>query len=142
MITLDVETPERASRGKVTLERVRSGEPGTEQPLDLLALKGEVAARSATPFAQFEYVRVTFNGTANVDTDIRHALSPPTPEDVDYLVLGVEQTSAPATVPVIYKDMSAGRRAWGAGYIVLRANVASLTVNLLLTVRPRRVQNA
>lgn len=128
---------------RLTFEQgeVREGNP-SEQPLDLQALKGEVAARRATPFAQYEYVSVTFNTTANADTDIRHSLKPPTAEDIDWQVMGLEFSTAPATVPVIYRDASATRRPWGSNFLVLRSNVSGLTATLLLTVRPRRVQSA
>ena len=89
----------------------------------------------SSPYAQYEYVEVTFNSTADADTDIRHTLLPPTPEDLDYQVVRLNLTTAPTTTPIIYRDSSASRRAWGAGYLVLRATVASLSATLLLTVR-------
>lgn len=87
------------------------------------------------PYGQYEYVDVVFNATANANTEVRHTLKPPTPELVDYTVVGYKFTSAPGTVPVIYRDNSATRRPWGRGYIVLRSNVSSLNATLLLTVR-------
>jgi hypothetical protein len=88
-----------------------------------------------SPFSQYQYVEVTFNSTANANTEVAHTLKPESYEDVDFQVVGIEQASAPATVPVIYKDSSSTRRPWGNGYIVLRANVASLRATLLLTTR-------
>lgn len=111
---------------------------GAEAPmldLDIPTLKAENALRRSSPYAQFQYLTVTFNSTANANTDIRHTLQPPTPEDVDFQVVGFEFTSAPATVPVVYRDSGATRRVWGEEYIVLRCNVASAVVRLLLTVR-------
>jgi hypothetical protein len=102
------------------------------------AAKLAASLRSQLPVAQFEYVDVTFNATANANTDIRHSLSPTNPDEVDYVVVGWRFASAPATTPVIYRDTSATRRAAGTGYIVLRCNVASATATLLLTVRPTR----
>lgn len=88
-----------------------------------------------SPIAQFEYVTVTFNATANADTTIVHTLRPPTPDDVDYEVVRWNFGSAPATTPVLYVDSSGSKRAWGDGYIVLRCNIASASVTLRLTVR-------
>lgn len=133
--------PQREKRLSFELEGRREGNP-SEQPLDLQALKGEVGVRRALPYAQYEYVSVTFNATANADTDIRHNLQPPTAEDIDWQVVGLEFSSAPATIPIVYRDASATRRPWGDNFLVLRSNVSSLTATLLLTVRPRRVQSA
>jgi hypothetical protein len=111
-----------------------SGDAGLAQA------KLDASVRSTVPFAQYEYVDVTFNATANADTDIRHALRPLTHEGIDFQVVGVNFASAPAAAPVVYRDTAAARRPWGSGYIVLRANVSSLSATLLLTVRPRRSQ--
>lgn len=91
--------------------------------------------RSSQAWVHYQYVDVTFNGTANADTDIRHDLLPNTPELIDYEIVALRLPSAPATAPVIYTDSGPNRRKWGAGYIVLRANVASLSATLRLTLR-------
>jgi hypothetical protein len=106
----------------------------------LAQAKLDATVRSMVPFAQYEYVDVTFNAVADADTDIRHSLRPLTPEGIDFQVVGINFASAPAAAPVIYRDTAAARRPWGTGYIVLRANVAALSATLLLTVRPRRSQ--
>src|SRR5688572_13022210 len=103
--------------------------------IDVEVLKSEIAAERARPFDQFEYVSVTFNSVANVDTDIQHSLNPPTPYDIDITPVQWRFGAAPAAAPVAYIDISATRKAWGAGYIVLRCNVASAEATLLLTVR-------
>lgn len=107
----------------------------------LAQAKIDASLRSTVPFAQYEYVDVTFNATANADTDIKHSLAPARAEEIDFQVVGVSFSSAPAAAPVIYRDSAAGRRPWGNGFIVLRANVAALRATLLLTVRPRRSQS-
>jgi hypothetical protein len=89
----------------------------------------------SAPVTQYEYKTVTFNSTANANTDIVHSLRPENPEDVDYQVVSWEFTSAPGTAPIVYKDTSASRRPWGDGYIVLKCNVASATATLLLSIR-------
>lgn len=88
-----------------------------------------------SPFAQYEYVDMTFNSVANGDTAVPHGLSPETYEDIDFQVVRTNFTSAPAAAPIVYRDNSATRKAWGKGYVVLRANIASLRVTLLLTTR-------
>jgi hypothetical protein len=89
----------------------------------------------AAAFRQYQYLDVTFNSTANADTDIVHKLLPATPEDIDFQVVRLNLSANPTTVPVIYRDTSSDRRAWGDSYIVLRCNVASTSATLLLTVR-------
>ncbi len=91
--------------------------------------------KRARAFTQYQYVDVVFNATANADTDIVHTLKPPTVDSLDWEVVGVNFAAAPAAAPVIYRDTSATRRPWGNGYLVLRSNVASLSVTLRLTVR-------
>ncbi len=89
----------------------------------------------SSPYRQYEYVDVTFNDSANVDTDIRHSLAPNNPEDVDYQVTQWMLGERPLTVPIVYADTGGGRRAWGKGYIVLRCNIPNARCTLLLTVR-------
>ncbi|HYE17350.1 MAG TPA: hypothetical protein VEA69_02840 [Tepidisphaeraceae bacterium] len=104
----------------------------------LEAAKAAAATRQLIPYAQYEYVDVVFNAVADTDTDIKHSLSPPTPEDIDYQVVNWEYDAAPTAAPVVYRDSSATRRPWGAGYIVLRCNEDAVRATLLLTVRPER----
>lgn len=75
---------------------------------------------------------VVFNATANVDTDIPHALDPSDPESVRWVVVRVQLSAAPATPPVVYVDTSATRRPWQVGQIYLRCTLASVTARLLL----------
>ena|SRR5687767_15617880 len=100
---------------------------------DVRRLEQMINQRSSV--GQWEYVEVVFNSVANNDTIITHKLRPVDHEDVDFEVMGWEFASAPATAPVAYRDIGAARKAWGAGYIVLRCNVASARVTLRLTVR-------
>jgi len=97
--------------------------------------KVENQLEKRTPLASFEYVDVTFNANANSDTVITHTLEPDNPEDIDYEVVRWNFSSAPATVPVVYRDSSATRKTWNEGYIVLRCNVASASATLRLSVR-------
>ncbi len=106
----------------------------------LAQAKVDVSVRALVPYTQYEYVRVTFNSTANANTDVKHSLEVNDPEAIDFQVVGWEFAAAPGTVPVVYRDISATRRPWGTNYVVLRCNVASAIANVLLTVRPRRSQ--
>lgn len=81
------------------------------------------------PYSRFEYVNVTFNASANVDTDIPHSLSPSDPEIVRWEVVSLGHTAAAG---VIYKDTSATRKAWQTTHIYLRSTVASVTARLRL----------
>lgn len=85
-------------------------------------------------FGQYEYVDVTFNATANVDTVIPHNLILSDVDVVRWIPVSWGFTSAPATVPIVYQDTSSSKRAWGANHVILRCNVASATVRLLLFV--------
>jgi hypothetical protein len=107
---------------------------------ELESLKTQAALGTRLPFVQYQYVDVTFNAVADVNTEIQHKLTPATPEDIDFIVVRVNFAAAPAAAPVVYRDSSATRRPWGQGYIVLRANVAALSCTLLLTVRQTRNQ--
>lgn len=84
------------------------------------------------PFAKYEFVDVTFNSVANADTDIEHTLNSTA---VDFQVVGYKFLVAPATAPVVYRDIAGTARAWGKNYLVLRCNVAGALVSLLLTTR-------
>ena len=94
--------------------------------------KLDPALERGLPFAQYQYVDVTFNATANVDTDIRHTLTTADPYAVRYLPINWQFGAAPAAAPGAYIDTSGSRKAWGAGYIVLRCNVAAAKARLLL----------
>lgn len=80
------------------------------------------------PWSQWQIVDVTFNATANADTSVLHDLSPVDPEAINYIVLRKGQAAD------VYHDTSGTRKKWGQGYILLRSNVASAKVTLLLTV--------
>lgn len=86
----------------------------------------------AVPSTKFEYVTVTFNSTANNDTDIVHGLNS---TDVGYIVVGYEFVIAPPASPCVYQDISGTARAWQKTYLVLRCNVASVRTTLLLFVK-------
>lgn len=86
----------------------------------------------AVPFARWQYVDVIFNSVANTDTDIVHGLNT---LDVNWQVVGWKFLSAPATTPVVYRDISGSARAWGKNYLILRCTVASAQATLLLTTR-------
>lgn len=88
--------------------------------------------RKRSPYAQCQFVDVTFNTTANLDTDIVHDLVTDDPYAVKWQVMQVKLASAPAVAPVIYEDTAATRRSWGNGYVVLRCNVGSVVARLLL----------
>ena len=125
-MTLDQATRAPWSRSKVS-------EPIVD--VDVASIKAETAIRRASPYAQFQYITVTFNATPDTDTDIRHRMQPPDPEGVDFQVVGWDYDAVPTAAPVVYRDISATRRTWGAGYIILRCSEASVTARLLLTVR-------
>lgn len=94
-------------------------------------LVDEELSRSV-PSTKYEYVTVTFNVTANTDTDIAHSLNS---TDLGYLVVGWNFALPPATTPVIYRDSSGSAKAWQKNYLILRCNVASVSVTLLLFVK-------
>ena len=108
---------------------------GSTPNLDLRSLRSETSLRRGIPYGSFEYVDVVFNATANVDTDIRHSLSPDNPEEIDWEVVQWRFASAPAGGVIVYKHTGAGRRPWGEGYITLRCNIASARATLRLSVR-------
>lgn len=82
----------------------------------------------AQPYAQWELVDVTFPATANVDFAISHTLTPPSPEHVNYSIVRAAQANR------VYHDASALRKVWQPGNIILRSDVASAKVRLLLWV--------
>lgn len=79
-----------------------------------------------TPIAKYQYVTVTFNGTANADTDIVHTLAPVNPETVLYWVVKVDRAAR------IYNDTGATRKAWTPSVIYLRSDTANAVATLLL----------
>ena len=93
----------------------------------------ETDIRSISPFTITELVDVVFNETANTDTVIRHSLNTVQPEQIKWMIVGIELSSV-ATVPIIYRDASTMRRKWEDDYIILRSNIASLKATLLLGV--------
>jgi hypothetical protein len=80
------------------------------------------------PFSTYQYVDVTFPSSANTDLVITHTLSVTDPESVRYIPVDLSSAG------VVYRDKSATRRAWGNGYIILRASSSSLQARLLLCV--------
>lgn len=95
----------------------------------------------SAPWSGWQRIPVTFNSTANADTIIKHNLEPPDPETVEWLCASVSLMAAPGTIPVVYRDSAAAAKPWGANYIVLRSNVASLQATLILLI-PRVVSSA
>lgn len=83
-----------------------------------------------SPIAKFEYVTVTFNSSANADTDIAHSLDPKDPESVHYQVVKIDRAAR------IYNDTSATRKAWQTNVIYLRSDTGSAVATLLLSVAP------
>lgn len=96
---------------------------GSVSPIDISLFRSEMKA--ATPATDHQYLEVTF-GAANTDFDIRHDLKPSNPENIHYIVVRADRATS------LYHDQSGTRRAWKAGYIVLRSSVANAKVTLLL----------
>ena len=84
------------------------------------------------PFGQYEFVDVTFNSTAHGDTEIKHSLVVSNPEAVRVIPVEWSFASTPVDPPYVWKNSASTRRAWGAGYIILRCNLASAQARLLL----------
>lgn len=82
----------------------------------------------AQPFAMWEEVEVNFPSTPNTDVVVPTTLQPTNPNTINYLPL---RKSAAADV---YHDVSITRKAWQPTYILLRSNVASVKMRLLLYV--------
>ena len=82
----------------------------------------------ASPFTQFEYVEVTF-GSANTNKDIRTALRPADPDDIQYTLVRSDRATS------LYHDQSSTRKVWQTGYVILRSSVASAHCRILLTVK-------
>lgn len=84
--------------------------------------------KSFLPYAKWQRVDVTCPSSANTDFIVRHQLRVEDPENIEYAIKYKDRAVD------IYQDMSITRRAWGDGFIVLRATVANAKVTLLLTV--------
>lgn len=107
------------------------------QDVDIKALKDEAVLRRSLPFGAYQYVDVTFNAVADADTDIRHSLRTDDPEAIDWEVVQWRFDAPPGGGVVVYKDVSATRRPWGRGYVILRCNLASVAATLRLSIRRR-----
>lgn len=83
---------------------------------------------SGSPFSQYQRLTITFSATPGADLVVRHGLRTVDPNDVEYLVLGLDRAGS------IYHDQSSTRKAWGSDFLILRASVASLKADVLLTV--------
>lgn len=81
-----------------------------------------------SPFFSFQYVEVTF-GTANTDYDIRHSIKTPNPDDIQYQLVRTDRATT------IYNDLSATRKKWQEGYVILRSSAANANCRILLTVK-------
>lgn len=81
-----------------------------------------------SPFASYQRLTVTFGATPGLDTVVRHSLKTADPESVEYIIVGLDRAGS------VYHDQTATRKPWGADFLVLRASVASLKAELLLTV--------
>lgn len=109
------------------ISTVNVKDAATAQALDQL----ETYINKVTVYEKYQYVTVTFNGTANADTDIVHKLNPRDPEGVQYQVVKIDRAA------IIYNDTSATRKPWRIDTIYLRSNTASAVATLLLTLRPQ-----
>jgi hypothetical protein len=83
----------------------------------------ESAFRKRSPFASWQMVEVLFPASANTDVDIRHTLTPTTPNQLGWLI--VRSSGA----GVVYRGFGS---TWGVGYIRLRSSLASHRATLLL----------
>lgn len=88
-------------------------------------------------FGGFQFKDVIFNGTAHADTEITHDLNAAVPEDVRAIPVSWEFLTLPVDPPYIYRNAAANARPWGDGYIILRCNIASAVVRMLLTTEAR-----
>src|SRR5690348_5189855 len=88
---------------------------------------GQEQFEKRSPIGQWQMVTVTFDA-ADTDVIVRHNLPAPLPEQIDYEVV---RANGPV---VIYHDGSPSRRKWGSGFIILRANTATVTADIRLTV--------
>jgi hypothetical protein len=85
----------------------------------------EAALRKRSPFASWQIVEVLFPSTAGVDIEIPHALTPPIPDQIGWLVL---RSSGPGQIT------RAPTALWSATYIRLRSTLTSHRATLLLFV--------
>jgi hypothetical protein len=85
---------------------------------------------------QYEYVDVTFQA-ANTETVIPYTiLTPEDPESVRWLDItqGAVNVGGTDTPAYVYRSALPSRKAWGTGYIVLKATVAGYVTRLKLFV--------
>lgn len=88
--------------------------------------------RKRDAFGEFQFKDVIFNGTAHADTEISHDLRPATPDGIRIIPVTWEFLTLPVDPPYIYRNMASNARPWGEGYIILRCNLASAAVRMLL----------
>lgn len=88
-------------------------------------------------FGEFQFKDVIFNTVAGADTEITHNLSPADPELVRAIPVMWEFITIPVDPPYIYRPGQSNRRPWGPGYIILRCNIASAVVRMLLVTESR-----
>ncbi len=81
-----------------------------------------------SPWADYEFVDVTFSLGANVDHDVPTRLTPEDPEAIRYQVVEADRACD------IYHNQAVGRATWQPGYVLLRSNTADAVVRLLLGV--------
>lgn len=84
------------------------------------------------PFGEYEFVEVTFNSTANGDTEVKHSLRTSDPEAIRVIPVEWQFASTPVDPPYVWRNIASTARPWGEGYIILRCNLASAKARLLL----------
>jgi hypothetical protein len=87
-------------------------------------LEGRVAR--GLPFSSFQILDVEF-GTADTDVYVEHSLKTDRPDEVRFEVLSIDKGG------VVYRDGSASRRAWQAGYLFLRCSAADAKARIRLS---------
>jgi hypothetical protein len=117
------------------------GQKGTESPSGPSKMEFTAAIRELSgainrgvPFGQYEFVDVTFNSTANGDTEVKHSLILGDPEAVRIIPVSWNFSSTPADPPYVWRNIASTRRPWGEGYVILKCNIASAQARLLLVV--------
>lgn len=97
------------------------------------------AVERRLPFSRAEFVNVEF-GAADTDVVVPYtALQPDDVEDVRWIDITPNSVYVSPTDSVarVYRSSQPGRKAFGAGYIVLRCNVANYATRLMLFVERR-----
>lgn len=92
----------------------------------------ELGTKRREAFGDFQFKDVVFNATAGADTEISHDLPAANPESVRAFPVMWEFITTPVEPPYIYRSGVGSRRPWGPGYIILRCNIASAVVRMLL----------